>query len=100
MNMATTAVSDLKLTGFRLNPVTLARLKTRAKTEKVSLNTLVDTILTNEVKDIRSEEEILESKRRTDEFLSLCVGVWSGEEFDGVEDYIESGKTSKESIEL
>ena len=88
------------MTGFRLNPVTLARLKTRAKNEKVSLNTLVDGILTNEVKGIRSEEEILAAKKRTNDFLAACAGLWTEEECNDFEDYLNANKISKPAIEL
>lgn len=95
--MATTTANTPapKLTGFRLNPTTLARLKTRAKTEKISLNALVDNILTEEVKDIKSEEEILEAKKRTQEFLDSCWGAWAGPEYDDIEDMVLNHKHSK-----
>jgi len=95
METPNTIISSAKQTGFRLNPRTLARLKTLAKTEKISLNTLVDNILTEEVKDIKSEEEILEAKKRTQSFLDSCWGVWVGPEYDDIEDMVLNHKHSK-----
>lgn len=89
-----------KVTGFRLTPVTLARLKTKAKTEKVSLNTLVEGILSKSVEDILSEEEIAASRKHTEDFLSLCSGAWSGNEYDEVEEFINSSGTTSQTIVL
>ena len=55
-------------TGFRLDAITLARVKSAAKLKKVSVNTYVNDVLKEA------------SRKRTEEFLDQFCGAWSGDE--------------------
>jgi len=85
---------------LRLNPITINRLKTKAKAEHTSYNSLVERILVDYTKDIRSEAEIQEERKKTQDFLDCCVGIWEGKEYDDVEKFIKEGRTSKPIVEL
>ena len=52
-----TRSSNRVQTGFRLDAVTLARVKTAAKLKKISVNTYVNDVLKEATQDIESEEE-------------------------------------------
>lgn len=67
-------------TGFRLDPMTLARVKTAAKLKNVSVNTYVNDVLKEATRDIESEEEKEASRKRTEEFLDQFCGAWKGDE--------------------
>ncbi len=67
-------------TGFRLDAITLARVKSAAKLKKVSVNTYVNDVLKEATRDIESEEEKEASRKRTEEFLDQFCGAWSGDE--------------------
>lgn len=85
---------------LRLNPITINRLKTLAEAEHTSYNSLVERILVDYTKDIRTEAEIQEERKRTQEFLDCCVGIWEGKEYDDIEKFILEGRTSKPIVEL
>ena len=89
-----------KLTSYRINPLTIERLKTKAKIDNVSVNTLVDSILSEYTKDVRTPEEVEEERKRTSEFLGACVGIWAGAEYDTVEDAVNECRTFREITEL
>ncbi len=67
-------------TGFRLDEVTLARVKTAAKLSNVSVNEYVNVVLKDATRDIESEEEKEASRRKTEEFLDQFCGAWVGDE--------------------
>ena len=67
-------------TGFRLDEITLARVKTAAKLNNVSVNEYVNMVLKDATRDIESEEEKEASRRMTEEFLDQFCGAWVGEE--------------------
>ena len=67
-------------TGFRLDEVTLARVKTAAKLSNVSVNEYVNIVLKDATRDIESEEEKEASRRKTEEFLDQFCGAWVGDE--------------------
>ena len=67
-------------TGFRLDAMTLARVKTAAKLKNVSVNTYVNEVLKDATRDIESEEEKEACRKRTEEFLDQFCGAWKGDE--------------------
>lgn len=67
-------------TGFRLDSITLARVKTAAKQKKISVNEYVNQVLKEATEYIESEEEKEASRRRTQEFLDEFCGAWVGDE--------------------
>lgn len=67
-------------TGFRLDAITLARVKTAAKEKKVSINEYVNDVLREATRDIESEEEKEAGRKRTEEFLDQFCGAWVGDE--------------------
>ena len=67
-------------TGFRLDEITLARVKTAAKLNNVSVNEYVNMALKEATRDIESEEEKEASRRMTEEFLDQFCGAWVGDE--------------------
>jgi len=67
-------------TGFRLDETTLARVKTAAKLNNVSVNEYVNMALKEATRDIESEEEKEASRRMTKEFLDQFCGAWVGDE--------------------
>jgi len=96
----TVAASEKKLTAYRISSLTLERLKARAKSEKVSVNTLVENALSDLVKDVRSEAELEEERKATARFIGEFAGIWSGSEYENVEDEIYSTRTIKDPVEL
>ena len=80
---STATTSEKRLTSYRITPLTVDRLKTLAKQENISVNTLVDRTLTELVKDTKSEEELLQARAETENFISEFAGAWSGPEYDG-----------------
>ena len=67
-------------TGFRLDAITLARVKTAAKEKKVSVNEYVNDVLKEATRDIESEEEKEAGRKRTEEFVDKFFGCWVGDE--------------------
>ena len=67
-------------TGFRLESITLARVKTAAKQKQISVNEYVNQVLKEATRDIESEEEIEAGRRRTNAFLDEFCGAWVGDE--------------------
>lgn len=80
-------------TGFRLDAITLARVKSAAKLKKVSVNTYVNDVLKEATQDIESEEEKEASRKRTEEFLDQFCGAWIGEE--SAEEILAAAKSIK-----
>lgn len=83
-------------TGFRLDEVTLARVKTAAKLSNVSVNEYVNVVLKDATRDIESEEEKEASRRKTEEFLDQFCGAWIGD--DTAEDIMSAIKSSPRKI--
>lgn len=67
-------------TGFRLDPITLARVKTAAKTKQISVNEYVNQVLEEATRYVESEEEKEACRKRTEEFLDEFCGAWVGDE--------------------
>lgn len=80
-------------TGFRLDAITLARVKSAAKLQKVSVNTYVNDVLKEATRDVESEEEKEASRKRTEEFLDQFCGAWIGEE--SAEEILAAAKSIK-----
>jgi len=88
-------------TAFRFDPILIGRLKEAAKMADVSLNEYVTIVLTDATKDIESEAEKEENRRKTEEFLKACAGSWVGDEsVETIMHYIKDGQISKEVIVL
>ena len=83
-------------TGFRLDAITLARVKTAAKERKVSVNEYVNDVLKDATRDIESEEEKDACRRRTEEFLGEFCGCWVGDET--TEEILAAAKSSPRKI--
>ena len=99
MNTATNT-AEKRLTSYRITPLTIDRLKTLARQEKVSVNTLVDRTLTELVSDIRSEEEMRQARLETEKFISDFAGAWAGPEYDGITEEIQKTRTIRKAVEL
>lgn len=61
---------------LRLRGRTKARIKTAAKSAKMSVNEYLNRALEEITKDIVSEEEIMEEKKKTEAFLDAVCGTW------------------------
>jgi len=96
----TVSAGEKKLTAYRISPLTIERLKAKAKSEKVSVNTLVENALSDLVKDVRSEAELEEERKATARFIGEFAGMWSGPEYEKIEEEIYSTRTIKDSVEL
>ena len=83
-------------TGFRLDGIILARVRTAAKLKNISVNEYVNIALKEATRDIESEEEKEESRRRTREFLDKFCGAWEGDET--VEDMMAAIKSSPKRV--
>lgn len=96
----TIAADEKKLAAYRISPLTLERLKAKAKRDSVSVNTLVENALTELVKDVRSEAELEEERKATARFIDEFAGIWSGPEYDGIKEEIYATRTIKSPVEL
>lgn len=67
-------------TDFRLDAMTLARVKTAAKLNRVSVNTYESIVLKEATREIESEEEKESCRKRTEEFLDQFCDAWKGDE--------------------
>ena len=74
-------------TGFRLDEVTLARVKTAAKLSNVSVNEYVNVVVKDATRDIESEEEKEASRRKTEEFLDQFYNLFSVYRTENKEDH-------------
>jgi len=96
----TVAAAEKKLTAYRISPLTLERLKVKAKSENLSVNTLVENALADLVKDVRSEAELEEERKATARFIGEFAGMWSSPEYENIEEEIYSTRTVKAPVEL
>ena len=96
----TTNTNVKKLTAFRIDELTTARLKTKARMENISVNALVNRVLTELVKDVKSDDEIAAAKKETEEFITNFSGAWSGPEYEDIEANIMETRTTREPVEL
>lgn len=101
VRMETIRTNEKKLAAYRLSPVIIGRLRTKAKMQKISINQLVEDTLAESVKDVRSEEEIAAEKKAAKEFLTKCWGSWSGDETsEEIISSIRSARTKNSEVEL
>lgn len=78
-----------------LQPKEYEVLSRKAGSVGVSLRSYVELILGREARTVEMSEE-----SRTKSFLSNCLGVWSGSDFDSVEEEIYRTRTVKKVEEL
>ena len=96
-----TSTITRKPAGWRINPLTIQRVKEAAKREHISANDYVERVLSEATKHIETEEERKERLQENDLFLDRFAGKWSGTESSGeIMKVIRSGSASKEIIEL
>ena len=99
--MSTHIPSSRIQTAFRLEQRLISRLKEAAKRANISLNDYVSATLTEATRDIITEEEMEEERKKTQEFLDTCAGSWSGEESAGeIMDIIKEGRTTRGPVSL
>lgn len=96
----TVASTEKKLAAYRISPLTIERLRAKAKSDNVSVNALVERVLTDFVKDVRSEAELEEERKATSRFIGEFAGIWSGQEYEKIEEEIYSTRTIKAHVEL
>lgn len=90
-----------KLAGWRINPVTIKRVKEAAKREKISANDFVERILEQATMHIETEEEKKERLLENNRFLKQFAGKWSGPESSSeIMETIKSSNKSKGIISL
>jgi len=88
-------------TAFRFNLTLVGRLKEAAKMADVSVNEYVTSILTEATKDIESEAEKEEDRRRTKTLLDAVAGKWSGPESrEEIMESIRGGRKERKIVEL
>lgn len=78
-----------------LQPKEYEVLSRKAGSVGVSLRSYVELILGREARTVEMSEE-----SRTKSFLSNCLGVWSGSDFDSVEEEIYRTRTVRKVEEL
>ena len=65
------------------------------------MNDFVSHTLTEATKDVVTEEEMEEERRKTREFLSACAGSWNGpESADDIINTIKEGRTTRRPLSL
>lgn len=97
---ANTNVSKVQ-TAFRLDARLLDRVKKAAKLLNISVNEFVSTQLKEATKDIRSDKEMEEERKKTKAFLAECGGSWKGTEtVEEIMHSIKEGNVEKDIINL
>ena len=90
-----------KLAGWRINPLTISRVKEAAKRENISANDFVERVLDEATKHIETKEEREERLLHNKSFLDRFAGAWKGSESsEEIMDSIKSANSSKEIITL
>ena len=88
-------------TAFRFEPLLLERLKEAAKREGISVNEYVSNTLADATKDILTDKEMEERKRKTEEFLDAVAGKWVGNETtEEIMKKIKEGRKSRKIVKL
>ena len=80
-------------TGFRLDPIVLARVKEAARQQNISANEFVNRTLKEATQSIESEQEREECRKHTEAFLDTAFGSWVGDESE--EEILKAGKSMK-----
>ena len=88
-------------TAFRLDARLLDRVKKAAKQLNISVNEYVCSQLREATKDIRTDKEMEEERKKTLAFLEACGGSWEGTETtEEIMQSIKEGNVEKEIINL
>ena len=88
-------------TAFRFDPILIGRLKEAARMANISVNEYVTIVLTDATKDIESEMEKEERKKKTEDFLAKFAGAWSGDETsEQIMASIREGKKVRKIVKL
>ena len=88
-------------TAFRFDPILIGRLKEAARLADVSVNEYVTIVLNDATKDIESEMEKKESRRKTEDFLAKFAGAWCGDETtEQIMASIREGRKVRKIVEL
>ena len=88
-------------TAFRLDAWLIDRVKKAAKLLNISVNEFVSTQLKEATKDIRSDKEMAEERKKTKAFLAECGGSWKGTEtVEEIMHSIKEGNVEKDIINL
>ena len=97
MNITTQA----PVTGIRFNPRSLARAKYAARRANISFTEYMNELLDKATEDIRTEEELEEERKLTEQFLSECTGKWCGPETtEEIMSSIRDGRHPRKIVEL
>ena len=93
MYMMITSSANRVQTGFRLEPIVLARVKEAARQQNISANEFVNRTLKEATQSIESEQEREECRKHTEAFLDTAFGSWVGDESE--EEILKAGKSMK-----
>jgi len=93
MYMMITSSANRVQTGFRLDPIVLARVKEAARQQNISANEFVNRTLKEATQSIESEQEREECRKHTEAFLDTAFGSWVGDESE--EEILNAGKSMK-----
>ena len=93
MYMMITSSANRVQTGFRLEPIVLARVKEAARQQNISANEFVNRTLKEATQSIESEQEREECRKHTEAFLDAAFGSWVGDESE--EEILNAGKSMK-----
>ncbi len=90
-----------ELTGWRVIPLAIRRVKEAAKRENISANDFVERIILEATKDIETDEEKEERLKSNEDFLTQFAGTWSGQENEQtIMDNIKELRKNKTIFEL
>ena len=93
MYIMITSSANKVQTGFRLDPIVLARVKEAARQQNISANEFVNRTLKEATQSIESEQEREECRKHTEAFLDAAFGSWVGDESE--EEILKAGKSMK-----
>ncbi|MBP5636004.1 MAG: hypothetical protein J6X25_00600 [Bacteroidales bacterium] len=101
ITMSTSSQPSRIQTAFRLEIKLISKLKEAARQAHISLNDYVSSALKEATKDVVTEEEKEEERRKTAEFLDSCAGSWKGpESTQEIKDIIKEGRSIRGPISL
>lgn len=88
-------------TAFRFDPILIGRLKEAARIADVSVNEYVTIVLAEATKDVESDLEKEERRKKTEDFLAKFAGAWSGDETsEKIMASIREGRKERKIVEL
>ena len=101
ITMSTSSQPSRIQTAFRLEIRLISKLKEAARQAHISLNDYVSAALKEATKDVVTEEELEEERRKTAAFLDSCAGSWDGPETtEKIMETIKEGRTTRGPISL